>query len=175
MEKKSEFEQAIEEHIEAKKVVGSQSDPVDVESTQKEYDKFITNPENRQRATILANQIKEKVGKNWFTFQGVCDKLNLFKAQEQQDMAHSLAVLIGFGLCVSKMGDDDVPKNKKGKTIFKIVMDYLAQIDLIDHDVAYHQAKVQVLIEQREKIVEKQKLLIDAGVANECQVTEGAN
>ena len=157
MEKKSEFEQAIEEHIENNQEEEVSKTEVNVENSQEEYEKFIRNPENRKRATILANQIVETVGKNWFTFDRFCLKLKLSKKEQQEDAFRQLMLLEGFGLCLSKIGGDDVPKNKKGKPVFKISMDYLAQIDLLDHDIAYHQARIEILKEQRQKIVERHK------------------
>lgn len=147
----------------------------DPKEAEKEYEKFISNPENRKRATILANQIREAVGKNWFTFDRFCEKLKFKTDDVKSDAYHQLAILQSFGLCASKKAGYDVPKNKRGKIVYKIIMDYYGQIDLIDHDIAYHEARVEVLKGEREKLVERQKKLEHYEISNPDKVSQGEN
>lgn len=167
MENKSKNEQGVTDQ--------DANDLFDEKQAQIEFDKFISNPENRQKATVLANQIKELVGKNWFTFERFVDKLKYNNEDSKTDAYQQLVILKSFGLCVSKVGDGSLPKSKRGKVVYKIVMDYIAQIDLIDHDIAYFEAKIQFLKQEREKAVFMQNKLKQYEVSDPDKANQGTN
>lgn len=141
-----------------------------LKESEKEFEKFISKPENRQRATILANQIMELVGKNWFTFDHFCEKMKFKTNDLRSDAKQQLFILESFGLCASKTGGDDVPKNKKGKVLYKMFIDYYGKIDLIDHDIAYYEAKIEVLKWEREKVLKRQKKLEQHEISSQDKV-----
>jgi hypothetical protein len=93
-----------------------------------EMNKFIEDPENKQKAVFLANQIQGIVGKNWFTLRRLVSKT----VENELTAYQKLKLCMMFGFCTSRVGDWKDGKENVRVSLFKITIDKSERIKAID-------------------------------------------
>lgn len=112
-----------------------------------EMQNFVNNPARRKEAIELANRIKDKVGKNWFT------ELRLMRKSGQSlDVVHrQLQALRMFNLIQVKTGSFKDGKDTIDKLIWKISIDSKSNIRIINEKIGLLQDEINQLINERKR------------------------
>lgn len=119
----------------------SQMTPAELLRHEEELEeKFYADPENKKNALVLASQIKDTVGKNWFTFNRFLKKTKEHKLMGLQ----KLNILERFGLVRTREGNivNDGRENR-GLKMYKVFIDNQDYLDAFDQLIAYHQDQIR--------------------------------
>lgn len=119
----------------------SQMTPAELLRHEEELEeKFYADPENKKNALVLASQIKDTVGKNWFTFNRFLKKTKEDKLMGLQ----KLNILERFGLVRTREGNivNDGRENR-GLKMYKVFIDNQDYLDAFDQLIAYHQDQIR--------------------------------
>lgn len=110
-------------------------------------EEFYGSPENRKNALVLAAQIKETVGKNWFTFN------RFLKKTREDKMAgdFKLQLCQKFGFIHVKMGDSGDGMENRGLKMFKVVIDKQDYVDAFNDIIAFHKEQIRLLEIQKKQ------------------------
>ena len=108
---------------------------------QKELREFVANPENKQKALALAEQIQEAVGKNWFPIERLVKK----SSESRQSAYHKIQLCKMFDLLVTRVGDFKDGAKLIRQPLFKIVITDQDQIDGLKRIIEYHKAQIQAM------------------------------
>src|SRR5690606_5942019 len=83
-----------------------------------EFQKFVTNPDNKKDAFEIADVIQERVGKNWFSLRRVMRKTGLNKQQAEKN----LYLCEMFGYLTKRVGTFKDGKKNIQVLLFKIIL-----------------------------------------------------
>lgn len=123
------------------------------EDEYKEMQDFLANPDNKQKAVHLADQIQKLVGKNWFSMRAL-----LSKTKENQWSAYQkLQLCKMFGMAETKIGDYRDGKQNLRVQLFKITIGPEERIKAIDDVIGYHQGQIETLQRERDSLSAKLK------------------
>lgn len=111
-----------------------------------DYSNFLNDTENKKKAFLMAVQIKDCVGKNWFNLSRALVKT------KQKDIATKLQVLGDFGLVEKKIGAYEDGLGRVGDLLYKIVLSDGDVIEAIDDKIKYHESIIEKLKLEREHL-----------------------
>lgn len=112
----------------------------------KDLDEFVNDPEQQKSARLLAKQVQELVGKNWFDMKRFSRKTRGATFGSVQ-----LGLLIQFGLLVVK--------NEGKDQFYKIVFDTIDQQAMINDELESLKLREKILKAELRKLKKKQKEL----------------
>lgn len=112
------------------------------ELTEEEEEKeFFNNPENKKNTLVLANQIRDVVSKNWFSF-------NQFIRKTKEDrMAgyQKLKFCVMFGYAKTKYGDFSDGKENLRLPMWKIAIEKDDHVQALNDIINYHKGQIAQL------------------------------
>jgi hypothetical protein len=115
---------------------------------QEELKRFLASPENQRNAANMAEQIIERVGKNWFSLLRFIDKTGLSKEVAYQ----KLLMLKQFGLVQIKISNYRYAGKNNPTPEFKVTLTKEARLATIDGAIESYQALIRGLEAEREAI-----------------------
>lgn len=124
------------------------------EQVQKELETFKTNPENKKKAILLAQQFELILNKkkgSWFSLRQLSKRVK----ETEQEMLIKLKMLQIFDLCIAKEWRS-TSKFRKGELVFRINIGLAEQIQSMDEIIEQLKAETEGYIAKREEL--KQQL-----------------
>lgn len=106
-----------------------------------DYVAFMSNPANISKATQMAFELVEVVGKNWFSLARLCSKSKLSK----ETAFMKLSLLIQFGMLVHKEEKMKVGKSWEKVTVYKVVVSNEAKIEEFRLAIEYYKVEISKL------------------------------
>lgn len=119
------------------------------EQDKREYEAWVSDPENKKNAQFLANQIIEVMRERWFTLNDFCKKAKLNK----QTAFQKLYVCRIFGYIIQK--DSKVKEDGIWQTLpmFKVSIDNKSKIEEIDRAIVFYNEEIKKLELQKEALL----------------------
>jgi hypothetical protein len=123
--------------VSAEPVVAAEPDAV-AKTEEEEEREFFASEENKKNALVLANQIRDMVGKNWFTFQRFINKTKEDRAAGYQ----KLKIGEMFGYIKTKVGDFSDGKDSLRMPMWKVVISKEDHVKALQDIIQYHKNQI---------------------------------
>lgn len=116
-----------------------------------DYAKYMSDPENISKATHMAYELTEIVGKNWFSLRRLMHKAKLPK----ETAFMKLSLLMQFGMLVHKEEKMKVNKSWERVTVYKVAVSNESKIAELRLAIEYYKSEISKLEGQIATLSEK--------------------